>query len=301
MSKYFQLVFENTGDSIPFISTTNVEVLEYYVDFLNSNSVNEFKLSSPYNWAQHLHNSRIDLDQLLENINRWLPLLANEVFEKKTLDGYFDQDYLNQLHSEWAKYQYWNCDIKDQLSKNLNNDFLEKVHSKFSDDIPKPRLASIISRMDMFDQYNNINTLVHAIETSFQRLKFTGLKTDWIEIKNKFSHDVLTNNHNHLQISFNHLGRTLYNKFLNYDDKLTYPDENTYNNLNPHLTLNLFKSQTVELSKEYIEWCNSNNRIPTGDNFNIGNIPDLSEKLHDYRLIIFRNVFNNNKFCIDLT
>ena len=40
----FLLVFESTGDSIPFktIDTQSADVLCYYVDYLNSHSLNRF-------------------------------------------------------------------------------------------------------------------------------------------------------------------------------------------------------------------------------------------------------------------
>jgi hypothetical protein len=102
-------------------------------------------------------------------------------------------------------------------------------------------------------------------------------------------------------LGFRHLGRTLYNKFNNFDLNLDYQDENTFDQLLGFVEIGLKMPQTVELSKEYISWCKQHNKIPSGDYLNIGNIPELYSNLTKYRQVMYRNSLQNNSFSIQLT
>jgi hypothetical protein len=102
-----------------------------------------------------------------------------------------------------------------------------------------------------------------------------------------------------LKLSFNHLGRTLYDKFINFDVNLEHNDENSFNELLGFVTISLTPTQTIPLSLEYVNWCKQHNRTPIGNYLNIGNIPNISENLTKYRIIIFRNLLKNNKFSIN--
>ena len=141
---------------------------------------------------------------------------------------------------------------------------------------------------------------VHQLEISFKEVKFEVTDQNWIEFTNPFGKEILTNNINNFSISFNHLGRTLYNKFVYFDSNLEFDDENSFNELLGFVSIKLEQPQTIPLSSEYVNWCKHHNRVPSGDYLNIGNIPNLVEKLTDYRTIIFRNTLQNNAFSIQL-
>ena len=92
----------------------------------------------------------------------------------------------------------------------------------------------------------------------------------------------------------------MYDKYQTFDTDLQYNDENSFNELLGFVSLHLVPSQTVPLSKEYTDWCNTHDKIPSGEYLNIGNIPNLEKHLKDYRLVVFRNLLQYNSFKIKL-
>ena len=106
---------------------------------------------------------------------------------------------------------------------------------------------------------------IHALETSFNIINYQDLNqiSDiWTIIAdNPFPKNILTNNTANLSLTFNHPGRTLYNKYTNFDVNLKYNDENSYNQLLGFVTLSLAPPQTIPLSVEYINWCNSQEKL----------------------------------------
>jgi hypothetical protein len=293
----YRIVFDRTGDEIPFVPV-NLELLEFYLEQLDQQNLNNF-------WPCKSDLAKIIFvklqklkDSVLE-INTWLNDLAN--FEIEVLDNeqYLDQRVLNKMHAEWVRSQNLIYDIqKKRLQLNFSS-LAEKIHEMFPDDIQTPPLAVVIEKLGLKETYNSLNEPhIHSLELMFNRIKFTVSDT-WTKIAdNPFDKKLLTNNQANLSISFNHLGRTLYNKFLNFDTTLEFDDENSFDELLGYVTLSLQPSQTIPFSSEYIAWCKSNNREPIGDNLNIGNIPNLSENLTKYRTIVFRNLLSNNKFSI---
>ena len=104
-------------------------------------------------------------------------------------------------------------------------------------------------------------------------------------------------NRYNFSLRYFHLGRSLYNKFYNWDLELEY-DDNTFNEIIARVGISLTPPETIPYSNEYIRWCNRHNQIPSGNHINIGNIPDLQHKLLSYRQLIYRNVENNFKIII---
>jgi hypothetical protein len=170
----------------------------------------------------------------------------------------------------------------------------------FSDDIPSPPVGVVIQKLGMKNFYDNINLDLHELESAVAKNKFCTADQSWIEFENIFGTDILTNNINHFSLSFNHLGRTLYNKFLQFDHDLVFDDENSFDQLLGFVEITLQPAQTIPLSVEYVDWCCAHNKTPSGDKLNIGNIPDLPKRLTDYRKIIFQNTLQNNTFSIQL-
>ena len=174
----------------------------------------------------------------------------------------------------------------------------EQIHDMFPDNIQMPPMGVVIDKIGKKNIFNSLNVpYVHKIETMFD-IKYQ-TSTNWTKIAdNHFSKKILNNNISNLSISFNHLGRTLYNKFINFDHALECNDENSFNELLGYVTLNLRPSETIGYSNEYLTWCKSHNKEPIGDFLNIGNIPNLYENLTKYRIIIFKNLLAGNSFSI---
>ena len=293
----YRIVFDGTGDEIPF-DPVNQEVLDFYLEQLAQQNLNNF-------WPRNPEVGKIILlkiqclKQCIVEINTWLYDLADLKIDVLDDEQYLDQNVLNKIHADWVRSQNLTYDIqKKRLQLNFS-DIAEKIHDMFPDDIQTPPLGVVLDKLGLKSIYNSLNDPhVHGLESMFNCVRFS-VSQKWTKIaENPFDKKLLTNDQANLSISFNHLGRTLYNKFCNFDTKLEFDDENSYDELLGYVTLSLQSSQTIPLSPEYITWCKSHNREPIGNNLNIGNIPNLLEDLKKYRKIVFRNLLANNKFSI---
>jgi len=293
----FLLAFENTGDTIPFVSI-NHEVLEYYYDCITSKNLNKFSI--PLSIGKKALQRFQDLDNTVKKINEWIyELIDNKIVEYK-LEDYLDQHILNKYHSDWVESHSIEYNIIAKLKK-YNSEQTRLIHSIFPSEIPAPKLNTVISRLGLRDQHEDLNIYIHAIENLFNHEIECEMADDqWVEFSNPFPKTLLTNDIANFKISPHLLGRTLYNKYINFDLSLEYSDENNYTQLTNCVTIHLLQPQTIPLSKEYVAWCQAHNKTPAGGYFNIGNIVDLSEKLTEYRKIIFKNSLQKNNFSIQL-
>jgi hypothetical protein len=292
----YSLVFNNSGDVITF-DPVNQEVLDFYIDQLTHQSLNNF---SPVNqYLGKLILNEVDAIKLsIQQVNEWLFDLADTQFEVYDPEGYLDQRVLNHIHAQWVQIQLMPYDIQKKRKQFNYTGIAEQIHDMFPDDIQMPPMGVVIDKIGKKNIFNSLNVPhVHKIETMFD-IKYQTSIT-WTKIAdNHFSKKILNNNISNLSISFNHLGRTLYNKFINFDHALECNDENSFNELLGYVTLNLRPSETIGYSNEYLTWCKSHNKEPIGDFLNIGNVPDLYENLTKYRIIIFKNLLEGNSFSI---
>ena len=290
------IVFDNTCDVVSF-SLVNPDIAVYYVEWLESINKNSFSFSFDNDQFTRLI---ILLDTSIKDNNKIIQLLNSKPLKTYSELEYLDQDNLNRLHVAYANLHHQIYDIR--LSQQSNNieiaTMANKILEKFSDNELTPSMSTVLEKLNLVDSYVNINTCIHKFEESIQQLPF---KTNsWIQTDNIFSKSRLTNNINNLQIRFYHLGRTLYNKFETFDDKLEHCDENSFNELIGHVQVNLVKPQTIPLSIEYIDWCVHRNKIPSGMHLNLGNLLDIDSKLTDYRQIFYRNIKNKNTFSLQI-
>jgi hypothetical protein len=293
----YKLVFDCTGDEIPF-DPLNQQLLDFYIDQLNGQKLNSFHCKNPQYGSRILDRTQ-KLKQCVSDINQWLYDLAELQIEVCDQEQYLDQRLLNKMHADWVSSQNLIYDIQKRRKETKFSDLSEKIHDMFPDDIQTPPLGVVISKLGFGELYNSLNdSHIHRLEFMFKKIEFAVSDT-WTKISdNPFDKTLLTNDHANLSISFNHLGRTLYNKFIFFDNELEFNDENSFDELLGYVTLSLQPSQTIPLSAEYVAWCKKHNRQPSGDNLNIGNIPDLYDNLTKYRIIVFRNLLSNNKFSI---
>jgi hypothetical protein len=295
----FSLVFENSGDFISF-NPVNQELLEFYIDRLNQQSLNRF-FSEDSCYGQKILDSINKLDSNILEINNWLNKFTDIKFDSHTTEEYLCQHVLNKIHADWATSHSLSYDILEKRKQYNFSGLVENIHEKFPDDIPTPSLSTVLSKLELNDIYDSINFSVHKLERLFNGIQYTVSDSWTIVSNNHFPKSFITNDLANLQLSFNHLGRTLYDKFVSFDLDLKCNDENSYNELLGYVTLNLLPSQTVPLSLEYVDWCKYHNKTPCGMFLNIGNIPNLYENLTKYRIIIFRNLLNNHGFSIHKT
>ena len=290
------IVFNNTGDSVSF-TPVNYDIAVYYVEWLDSINKNNFSFRSVNTQLTDLLKS---LDASIKDNASVIRLLGGKPMATYDELGYLNQDNLNELHAAWVNLHHLPYDIKsNQLSANIDIAALAtKVLAEFSDDMLFPAIDLILNRLGLMDNYGLINTYIHQIEDNIRQLTF---KTDsWIQTDNIFPKSRLTNNISNLRIGFNHLGRTLYNKFETFDNELKHDDENSFNELVGYVDVTLAKPQTIPLSGEYINWCKNHNKIPSGNRLNLGNLSDIDTKLTKYRQIFYRNIKNKNTFSLQI-
>lgn len=299
----FLLVFENSGDSIPFDVHYNQELLEFFVDHVQRQQQNSF--SNNHRLFNNVNHKLNYLNQMLVEINDILPLLVGKEFEKKAnIEEYLDQDFLNKTHCEWVHSQQSIVDI-DQLRNSSNAEHKQlgmQLHNLYPDEIRFPRISDVLSKLNYIYSYEEINMAIHRLESSFinSNLEFSA-QQKWEVFPNPFAKTMDTNNSStNFCFGYTYLGRQYYDKFQNFDNDLTYDDHYNFETLEFSFQLNLKKPQTVEYSKEAIDWARQHNVKLVGTQIPIANIPDLNDRLFDYRKILYRNSQSNNRVSIIL-
>ena len=295
----FEIVFEQTGDTIPFVSL-NDQILEFYVNYLTVQNLNSFELLSPHT-ALSMSEKICALDNSIKQNNTWMEILLDRTVKPMQDLEYLNQDLLNQYHADWVTSQGIVYDIDAKRKQHRYTGLTEQIHDLFPDNIRYPEIATVLKNLGYSDAYDKINLGIHSIEMMFDMLKYRVKNQNWVSVKNPFLHQGLSHNTSNLKLAFNHLGRTLYNKFLCQDNTLACEDENNYHELLGFVELSLCRPESIDMSAEYIEWCKSHQRVPLGVNLNFGNIPNLDKHLADYRIVIYRNSLKNNSFSIHLT
>jgi hypothetical protein len=294
----FSLTFDNSGDSIDFVSI-NPGLIEYYVDQLNQRKTNSFHVQMPA-WADSVTQDINHLLSILADVNNWIEELVDWRYETFELEHYLDQQNLNTLHAKWADSRKKIYDIDAKRLKHDYTGIAEHIHAMFPDHERSILLGNLLHKLNKSNQYDQINWAIHKLETRFNRINFETCDAHHYNFPNIFDKSILTNDIANFNLTFNHLGRTLYNKFLNFDLNLEHNDENSFDQLLGFVDIQLTPAQTIPLSREYQHWCQTMNRVPSGNHLTLGNIPDLSNRLTEYRQLIYKNIKSNNNFSIHL-
>lgn len=299
----FQLVFENTGDFIPFEVVHNEQLMQYFVEKSNIESQNFF--SNDRKLASEIEPKITHLHWAISKSNEVMYSLTNTLFEQKNnLDDYLDQNFLNKLHCDWVFSQKHTVNIDDfRYSANSNTARLGNIlHEKYPDEIRQIRLAEVLAMLGYIYPYEEVNLGVHGLENSFDinNLEFSAEKK-WEVFPNPFI-DTIESNNDIVNFSFGYtyVGRQYYDKFINFDDNLVYKDHYNYESLEFSFHLNLSKPQTIPYSKEFLDWSDKQNVKLITTQIPIGNIPDLATNLFEYRKILYRNSRDNNRASIIL-
>jgi hypothetical protein len=290
----FNIVFNNSGDMLPF-TAINPDLLCYLLDQIDSLDQNTFTPENNNHGIQTLDKIK-SLQTNLKDVNKWLENLSAKIYpELDNLFDHLDQDFLNHCHDFWVNSKSQTYDINHK--KQFPTPFSKKIEDVFPDSIPFPKLSSVISRIGLSQQYNQINLDIHALEDAFSRIQFSIKTVDWVEWDNPYP--MLVNNDIcNLYMDYKHVGRLLMDKYESFDFDLKYNDENSFLQILPIIGLSLRQPRKIPYSPEYIDWCKTKNREPVGIHMPLGNIPNLYEKLKEYRTIIIKNLLDNNGFTL---
>jgi len=293
----FQIIFENSGDFLPF-TAINPELLCYILDQIEMTSDQLFYPLNESLGNQILQNLK-NLQQGIQTTNKWYSYLTDELYPE--FDDEFDlldQNILNKLHAQWVNSQSQSKVYDISYRKEYPTPISKQIEDIYPDDVRFPTIASVISRLGLLEMYNDkVNHGVHNVERSFFNIQYKSKSIEWVEWENHYPH-LVNDDICNLYLKFNHLGRTLSNKYEYFDFELEHLDENTFQKIIPDLGLNLRPPRTVPYSPEYVAWCKSKNRMPSGNLMPLGNLTNLFENIKKYRAIILKNLLSNNGFTI---
>jgi hypothetical protein len=299
----FSLVFDNSGDILPFEVAYNHELFEFFVDRANKEAQNSF--SNQQQLIRDIDKKITQLHWALSKTNEVLPFLIGKLFQQQTnLENYLNQDFLNNIHCDWVFSQEETVDI-NKLRFNSDSDIARignQLHEVYPDDIRIVKVGEALKKLGYIFPYEEINQVVHQIESAFckSNLEFSAEKK-WEVFSNPFK-DTMTTNNSLVNFSFGYtyVGRQYYNKFEYFDDDLNYNDHYNYETLEFSFQLSLQRAQTVNFSPEAQAWAKERNIKLVANQVPIANIPNLKENLFEYRKMLYRNSRDNNRAKIVL-
>jgi len=295
----FSLVFENSGDSIPFTVVENLDLFDFFVKKISSESRNTF--GNDFRLSNEVDKKLNDINWSLSKTNEVLYSLISQSLEQKDkLTDYLNQDFLNKTHADWVFSQQKLVNI-DQMRFSNKSDIAaigNQLHELYPDNIRIIKVADALEKLGYIYPYEEVNMSVHRLEHSFKQLEFSS-KDKWMVFDNPFK-DTIVSNNNVVNFSFGYtyVGRQFYNKYEFFDTELKYNDHYNYETLEYSFQLNLSKPQTIPYSKEFLSWCQEKNVKPITTQIPLANIDDLEKNLFDYRKILYKNSKQNNQASI---
>ncbi len=249
-----KLVWSLTGDEIPLVPCNN-ELYEYFVAQLQSLNTNRYV--GPYMDHSELF---AQLDESLQSLNH----IIKHKFKITVFDidspNWHDQSLLNRLHKDWVK--------------------LHQLHTNISTICENIEEGSSI-------HFYRLNKLIHSAEMQFDDLL---LINDSSSFKNIFEHDLSMHGIAGLMINYNNLGRSTFNKWINFDTDYTDSDTNNFKEIYTELTLSLARPRVYGVPPMF------QHNTPCGDRIGLANFDKLEENLLNYRQLIYKNFRLSSNF-----
>lgn len=297
----FSLVFDKSGDTLPFEVKYNHELFEFFVDQTNAHSQNSF--ANDQEIYRDIDKKITHLHWAVSKTNEVLYDLVGKSFKQHTdLENYLDQQFLNQLHSDWVFSHCHDINIDNlRFSSNMSHARLgSTLHELYPDEIRAAKTAPIMEKLGYIYPFREVNMGVHRLEHSFSHMEFKA-DNKWTVFDNPFLDKMISNNDIvNFSFGYTYVGRQYYNKFKYFDSKLECPDHYNYETLEFAFQLSLSKPETIPFSKEALDWANSQNIKLVAEQIPIANIIDLETKLFEYRKMLYRNSRDNNRAQIIL-
>jgi hypothetical protein len=299
----FSLVFDNSGDTLPFNVVYNHELFEFFVEKTNADGQNSF--SNHQCLFKQIESTLTQLHWSLSKTNEVLYDLIKKSFDQQDiLTNYLDQDFLNKTHCEWVRSQRCSVDIDILRHSAVASQAKigNMLHDMYPDEIRQVKIAPILEKLGYIYPYEEVNMSVHRLESAFNKTTLE-FKADqkWNVFDNPFTNTMLSNNDIvNFSFGYTYLGRQYYDKFSNFDTSLQYNDHYNYETLEFAFQLNLAKPQTIPYSSEFVEWTNQHNVRPITSQLPIANLANIDSNLFEYRKILYRNSRDNNRARIVL-
>jgi len=299
----FSLIFDNSGDTLPFEAKYNHELFEFFVDKSNQQSQNSFVNDGML--QREVDKKLAHLHWAITNTNEVLHDLIGITFDQQTnLENYLQQNFLNKTHCNWALSQQHTVDIDKLRFSNVSTQARlgKRLHDMYPDEIRFPKIAAVLEKLGYIYSYEEVNMGVHRLEWSFDKANLE-FKADakWEVFENPFVDSMITNNDVvNFSFGYTYVGRQYYNKFRYFDTKLEFEDNYNYESLEFAFQLNLNRPETVPFSKEAQSWAEQQGIKLVSEQIPIGNLENLEQNLFDYRKILYRNSRDKNRAKIIL-
>ena len=250
-----KLVWEKTGDTID-IHPVDHAVYGYFVENLNQSDQNRYRLPS-----LELETLVVELVHDLTTVDTFFQSKFDiETWITSTID-LLDQAQLNHFHRVWAE-----------------------LHLKY------PNISVLSDKIlpGMNQRLHNINKSIHKLEESFDWLNCQ-TPTPTVNFSNPFGTQILSFDTASIQIDYNNLGRSTYNKWKNFDSQVHGNDTNDFDQLYSSIILSLKRPATGTIPKEYMDWAKCHNIQPHGNTLTLAQFDKLEENLLTYRKLIYKN------------
>lgn len=290
-----QLSFETSGDVLEYDVIHNHELLEYFVEQCNTSGNNKFFEAESR--SSLISTNLAKLHWAIVKSNEVLPHVIGKKFDQKEeLCDYFDQEFLNALHSEWVFSHYNTVDI-DAMRQSSNSSVASigsRLHEIYPDEIRYPDVAPALEKLGYLFPFQSVNSSIHDLESSFKRIEMSS-RDKWKVFDNPFFETMYSaNDITNFQLQYTYVGRQNHDKFLNFDDKLHNQDFYNYEQLEYSFHLNLDRPQTIPFSQEFNTWAEERGVRKITDNLPIANLPNITERLQEYRTIMYNNFKDGN-------
>ena len=300
----FSLVFEKSGDTLPFEVKYNHKLFEFFVDQATRQGQNSFYNSNLL--QREVSQKLTHLHWAISKTNEVLYDLTGSNFVQHTdLENYLDQNFLNKTHSDWVVSQQRLVDI-DRLRFSANTHQAKlgnQLHEMYPDDIRYPKIAPVMQKLGYIYPYEEVNMAVHRLEHTFINKNILEFKADkkWEVFENPFCESMISNNDVvNFSFGYTYVGRQNYNKFKFFDSSLAWSDHYNYETLEFAFQLSLQQPETIDFSKEAQEWANHHGIKLVAEQLPIANLKNIDQNLFDYRKILYRNSRDNNRASIVL-
>lgn len=194
------------------------------------------------------------IDELRDLVNKvQVDLSKVKIKLIESTDNFESQLTLNILHRRWVEIHL----AYPNISKLFGNEF-------------KTRL-------------DRINKALHELEESwFLRLSSNNSPLTTTTLPNYFGQS-------NIKLPYENLGRSSYNKWLNFDESLETSDTNNFDELYNNISINLNRSFIGDPPTDYVYWAIRKGFDPVPNELLLANFSNLETKQDTYRALFMKN------------
>jgi hypothetical protein len=257
-----KLTWSHTGDSLD-LDLVDPPIFEYWVDQLNKDQKNQFYcVDTKFIETQPLTDAVVATNTILEKF-KLDPLMDPDL-------DWINQDNLNILHEKWVKLQHQHKSIVDLMSKMPNG---------------------------VVDHFHAVNKMIHKIEQT-EKLSYTNGRLKMWQTVNIFGSDILKFGTWQIELHYQNLGRSNYEKWKNYDANVDGTDTNNLTHLGGLVQFNIGRPLVQSPPANYVEYCQQNNIKAYGNKLPLGN---FKIAISDLRHLFNKNVnIKNNTIAFEV-